>query len=692
VFDEWGNGIIGDGTNARQHWISPLAGAEVDSRKTLQPVFDNEGMRPAVGSEFLMSRHLPEDVQGQFIYACVINMHGMPRFNLRDSEAGYEGERIADLLSSTDQMFRPVDPKVGPDGAIWFGDWCNALIGHMQYSQRDPNRDHTHGRVYRMIYEGNPLIEPVSYDGLSVAALLEELSVPELRTRYRIRREIREHTKADVLAAVESFVQKTSDPMQLCEAMWAQESFDAVSPELLDRLLRSEDFHARSAAMHVIGNQRDYLAEPLQWLERGIADAHPRVRLEAIRGLSFFNTNEEALGIMLAVTQQPMDYWIEYTLEHALNAFEPMWQPGLRDEDFVARFPAESIAYVSRHQKLTGPGGFAVKPLETADDVDAAMGERLKAIGQLSNLGGGNAGRGEKVYTQVCSACHMVGDLGKKFGPDLSDIGSRMSSKDIVTSIILPNDQIAKGYETVMVVTEDAEVISGFILSEDDQNLNLGIANGKEVSVEKELIVERKAMKASSMPEGLAKTIAPIEFLDLLVYLTSQKGVNKVTYDDDWFGAKSVKPAPLRANGDLVEISRDAKIKFGKGFDSWNPWNKQTYLLLQPLGISEFDFAFHSTHSVAEPNILIEMPESAPPVEKIWLKNRLTSQFHSRAEGLTVWSSMDGKKFDKVWTAEKPADEYWIDLSGKSPAKFFRIGLEGEGTFHLYQAAFFGNP
>ncbi len=51
-------------------------------RKTLTPVFDNEGMRPAVGNEFLLSRHLPDDMQGQFIYACVINMHGMPRFNV----------------------------------------------------------------------------------------------------------------------------------------------------------------------------------------------------------------------------------------------------------------------------------------------------------------------------------------------------------------------------------------------------------------------------------------------------------------------------------------------------------------------------------------------------------------------------------------------------------------------------------
>jgi hypothetical protein len=136
-------------------------------------------MRPVVGSEFLLSRHLPDDVQGQFIYACVINMNGIPRFEIHNESAGLRGSRIMhpiksrppvagngssdekplpnDLLASTDKVFRPVDPQIGPDGALWFGDWCNALIGHMQYSQRDPNRDHVRGRVYRLVAKNRPL-------------------------------------------------------------------------------------------------------------------------------------------------------------------------------------------------------------------------------------------------------------------------------------------------------------------------------------------------------------------------------------------------------------------------------------------------------------------------------------------------------------------------------------------------------
>ena len=158
VFNGWGQGIVGDGTTANQAWDTPLSGAQFGGRTGLNFVFNNEGMRPALGSEFLVSRNFPDDVQGQFTYACVINMNGFPRFSVNDDGGGFHGERLKhtdgtpdDLMRSTDKHFRPADPQIGPDGALWFGDWANALIGHMQYSQRDPNRDHTRGRIDRLV-------------------------------------------------------------------------------------------------------------------------------------------------------------------------------------------------------------------------------------------------------------------------------------------------------------------------------------------------------------------------------------------------------------------------------------------------------------------------------------------------------------------------------------------------------------
>ncbi|MFM7834442.1 MAG: heme-binding protein, partial [Planctomycetaceae bacterium] len=152
-------------------------------------------------------------MQGQFTYACVINMNGLPRFSVADSGGGYAGARLKnadgspdDLIRSEDKHFRPADPQIGPDGALWFGDWANALIGHMQYSQRDPNRDHTRGRIYRLLCPDRPLTPAVTQFGKSAAEILEQLREYEWRTRYRARRELHGRPTAEVLPAVAAWV------------------------------------------------------------------------------------------------------------------------------------------------------------------------------------------------------------------------------------------------------------------------------------------------------------------------------------------------------------------------------------------------------------------------------------------------------------------------------------------------------
>ncbi|WP_145420822.1 PVC-type heme-binding CxxCH protein [Planctomycetes bacterium K23_9] len=687
VFDQWGNGIVGDGTNAKQHWVSPLAGKEVDARKTLTPVFDNEGMRPAVGNEFLLSRHLPDDMQGQFIYACVINMHGMPRFNLRDEKegAGFVGERIDDLLSSTDMVFRPVDPKVGPDGAIWFGDWCNALIGHMQYSQRDPNRDHEHGRVYRLVNTKKPLLEPLTQADKSIPELLDQLNVYELRTRYRVRRELRDRPKAGVYAALNKWIAANNDPRQLCEAMWIQESFRDVDESLLDRVLASEDFHARAAAVHTITNERDRVADFKGRIAAAMADANPRVRLEAVRGASFIE-GADGVEIALKAVDQTMDYWIDYTLEHTLHALQPYWQ-GDKPAEQLANSTDAAKKHLTRHIRMSGPGGAAVKPLEVAENVDAPMPVRKKAISALANIRGGKADRGAGVFKQVCSACHMVGDIGKKFGPDLSDIASRMNRHQIITTVLLPNDEIAKGYESVSVVDEDGQANTGFILKETDDVLSLGIANGKQVDIDKDTIEIRKPMKASSMPEGLITQIAPIEFLDLIAYLEQQRDLRKKVRKG-WVSIESRKEPKLRTHDGMNEISRDASIRLGRTMKN-SEWNRDAYLFLSDAPSNDWGFVFHSDHDVDRPAITIRLKDESE-IGHLYLQNRLSKQFYDRAKGLAVWTSVDGESYTQVWKAKKPQAEYQIDLPPGTKAKYIKIGLDGKGTFHLNRGVVFG--
>src|ERR1700722_3496347 len=79
---------------------------------------------------------------------------------------------MPDFLTSDDPWFRPVQVKLGPDGALWIADFYNPIIGHYEVPLTDPHRDHTHGRIWRIVYKGalaNNEKEPSSSEGHSLA-------------------------------------------------------------------------------------------------------------------------------------------------------------------------------------------------------------------------------------------------------------------------------------------------------------------------------------------------------------------------------------------------------------------------------------------------------------------------------------------------------------------------------------------
>jgi len=693
VFDRWGMGTVGDGTGAQQHWASPLSGANVSQRRTLRPNFDNQGMRPVIGSEFLLSRHLPDEVQGQFIYACVINMHGLTRFEVGDDPdgAGYAGKRIEDLIDSPDNFFRPVDPQIGPDGAVWFGDWCNALIGHMQYSQRDPNRDHAHGRMYRLVYKNRPLLTPVLQHGKSIEQLLDQLDEYEPRTRYRARRELRTRPKQQVLAAVDRWIgEGNPSPNRLCEALWLQESFRQIDPALVNRIMECPDFNARAAAVHTASNEFRRYPELMQLFSRAVNDPHSRVRLEAVRGLSFLES-VEAAELALQVTLHPLDYWTQYTLEHTLQALRPYADVAERSGTFLSSAPASIREFYENYKLEMGPGGEAVKPLKDAEDPQLSDLRRNKAIRTLANIGGGDVGRGQVVFGRVCSACHRVGDVGKEFGPRFDMIGLQYSKEELIKHTLWPNEAIAKGYETVQVLTLDGEVVNGFILRESEQSLTLGVATpdgkGKEVEIIKEDIELRKEMKASSMPEGLAKTIAPIEFLDLMSYLKSLDGPPP-TVEDGWTRTALAEVGALRTHGSYVEVSRDAVVAYPADFPSH--WLKHSGLLLSAVDPSHREFAFHSPEPGSpSPAITIRL-NNPSQLRHVAIQNRRNPAFYDRAKALTLWISNDGTMWTQVWKSDQPAENYQIELPAATTAQFLKIGLDGSGILHLNQVVVYG--
>jgi len=329
AFDDWDQCFISDASGGNNWWGLPLSakmpyGVEIDKVAEFAP----QRARPTSGSEFISSRHFPDEYQGRFILNNSIGFLGTSMWDITEEGAGFVGTQAGDLLSSNDPNFRPVDCEFAPDGSLFIVDWHNALIGHMQHNARDPKRDRDHGRIYRITYPARPLVQPPAIAGASVPALLEVLKEPEYRTRYRARRELRGRPAVEVLPAVKAWA-ASLDPANpnfhrwLCEALWVTWSQNQVDAELLHACLRADAHQARAAAVHVLRYAHRDVPGALGLLEVAAAtDPHPRVRLEAIVAASWIGGREGA-RIALAGLHQPLDRWMvpvtKQILDHTLR-------------------------------------------------------------------------------------------------------------------------------------------------------------------------------------------------------------------------------------------------------------------------------------------------------------------------------------------------------------------------------------
>jgi quinoprotein glucose dehydrogenase len=140
---------------------------------------------------------------------------------------------------------------------------------------------------------------------------------------------------------------------------------------------------------------------------------------------------------------------------------------------------------------------------------------------------GGDILNGRELFfgrTQLsCVRCHQVGSKGGQVGPVLTELGKEKDSDYLLESIVAPSAHIAKGFETVVVATEDGEVITGIFKSEDDEFLNLVSPDGAPIQVEQEIIIDRKP-GLSSMPADLLKYLSRRELRDLVTYLKALDG------------------------------------------------------------------------------------------------------------------------------------------------------------------------
>lgn len=329
VFTDWGEPIVIAGNNSSPIYAAP---GLVPNRKGAQPpmIWRNGGGRKCSGADIVGTTHWPKDWQGALITGGYIN-NAVWSLKLSDDGAGFAVEdRAQPLITSSSQSFRPVDAKFGPDGALYLCDWYNPIIGHYQASFRDPRRDKTRGRIWRVTARGRPLTEPPKLMEATTPQLLDHLNSADRWTRQFAKRVLADRPTKQVLPELRRWAgQDGLSDLALKEALGVCQSHEAVELELLGRLCGASRSGARAYAASVVGAWADRLPDPLSLLRPLAADAHPRVRLQAVVACAYV-LKPEAIEVAMIAADHPTDPFIDYAIGQTVHSLKPQWAAALK--------------------------------------------------------------------------------------------------------------------------------------------------------------------------------------------------------------------------------------------------------------------------------------------------------------------------------------------------------------------------
>jgi putative membrane-bound dehydrogenase-like protein len=623
AFDYWGYHYATDGTGGRAFQVRP------DKNGFTMGELLKKEVRPVTACEVVSSKHFPESMQGDFLICNVIGFLGIKHYHLeRNPETGAVwGEPVGDelvatrtnpdgtkteersrgLLMSADKNFRPSDAIFGPDGSLYVSDWHNMIIGHMQHNIRDPNRDHAHGRVYRITATGRELQKPVAIHGQPIPALLENLKSPVDGIRHRTRVELSGRDTKAVVAATKLWTRqfdptKAENSHHLLEALWLHQQHNVKNTALLDQiLLQSPEPHARIAARtvkHFWDNidksiRGGVIAEATELAAKksGILSDTPElttIRVATIPERMMYDVKELTVkpGKKVKLTFANVDFMPHNILlvkpgkaddvglqAIALGAsgfevgFVPksddiLWSIKLVDygQEETISFTAPSVegaypyicSFPGHHMLMRGT-------LYVTDNLKEFLAKNPQPVNKVTEwkiddfnedvnrvATKRNYARGKLLFnTLACVQCHKLGKENfalapaghggdhahhaagpsLTIGPNLEEVIKkyRGDAKTVLREILEPSRTIEEKYRTVSLALDDGKVLTGFVISENAQSLNIYTTSPvpKERTIAKESIDSRQPSALSIMPAGQLNVLDKDQILDLLAFLLS---------------------------------------------------------------------------------------------------------------------------------------------------------------------------
>lgn len=179
---------------------------------------------------------------------------------------------------------------------------------------------------------------------------------------------------------------------------------------------------------------------------------------------------------------------------------------------------AANVLYGSTVESIRdGVKGHLELPLGADTNPLPPLPQLLKLVGDV------NAGQAIFRGKATCNKCHKVRGDGKEVGPDLSEIGSKLSHEALFISVLDPSAGISHNFETYNIALNSGNVLSGILVSTTDDAITIKTAEAIERKIARSDIEEMIKSTVSMMPADLQKTMTAEELAHVVQYLSSLK-------------------------------------------------------------------------------------------------------------------------------------------------------------------------
>jgi putative heme-binding domain-containing protein len=231
---------------------------------------------------------------------------------VRNSDGTVTAEHLPDFLTSEDDWFRPVNMEFGPDGSLYIADWYNKIVSHNEVGTTHPDRDKSHGRIWRIRHKSQKSRPIPNFYEVKTRELVAYLKSPSIWAKRAAWHQISDRPIEETSRIAEDLIALASDNAQdeitRILALWSLEGIKQYDQDLMITLLNSQADNLRREAVRALQSFSISPTMLASLLKKPSTDSNPMVRSQVLRTLEAVNVgNAETIGLLVGACKPPLE-------------------------------------------------------------------------------------------------------------------------------------------------------------------------------------------------------------------------------------------------------------------------------------------------------------------------------------------------------------------------------------------------